>query len=194
MQQWCNIGKHHGIYQVVSITPRRRELILVNCCLLTHTYCAPAMNFVEHPGWQTNVTCCKRLYLEHVNIHAFRSKRKHINDNPHCHSKFSGMEMTQDSSPSWNPPGTFLEAPPTIFTMMFSLCWWNIYLKCLLFDMCLESSWFQLCCFYNLNIDSIQSVKCYSGGRKIHFFPSISEILSHQCYYCVQYTKRYFRA
>ena len=37
----------------------------------------------------------------------------------------------------------------------------------------------------------LYSVKCCPGGRKIRLFPSISKILSHTCYHCVQYTKRH---
>ena len=41
----------------------------------------------------------------------------------------------------------------------------------------------------NLNSLWLQSVKCYPGGRKIKFIPSISQILSHMCHHCIQYTK-----
>ncbi len=37
----------------------------------------------------------------------------------------------------------------------------------------------------------IQSVKCYPGGRKIHFIPSISEIQLQMWYHCIWYTKRH---
>ncbi len=37
----------------------------------------------------------------------------------------------------------------------------------------------------------LYSVKCYAGVRKIHFIPSISEILSQKCFHCVQYTRRH---
>ena len=37
----------------------------------------------------------------------------------------------------------------------------------------------------------VKSVKCYPGGRKSHFILSISEILSHMWYHCVQYTSRH---
>ena len=37
----------------------------------------------------------------------------------------------------------------------------------------------------------VESVKCYPGGGKFHFIPSISEILSQRCYYCVHYTRNH---
>ena len=37
----------------------------------------------------------------------------------------------------------------------------------------------------------LQCVKCYRGGRKTQFIPSISKIQSRKCYHCFQYTKRH---
>ena len=36
---------------------------------------------------------------------------------------------------------------------------------------------------------SLKSVKCYPGGRKIHFIQSILKIQSQTGYHCVQYTR-----
>ena len=43
----------------------------------------------------------------------------------------------------------------------------------------------------SLRSSILKSVKCYLGGRKIHWIPSISGILSQKCYHCVQYTRRH---
>ncbi len=37
----------------------------------------------------------------------------------------------------------------------------------------------------------LKSVKCYPGGRKIHFIPSMCKIQSQMWYHCVQYTRRH---
>ena len=42
-----------------------------------------------------------------------------------------------------------------------------------------------------MQVNSLKAVKFYPGGRKIDSIPSISEILSQMCYYCVQYTRRH---
>ena len=37
----------------------------------------------------------------------------------------------------------------------------------------------------------VKSVKCYRGGRKIHFISLISKISTQMGYHCVQYTRRH---
>ena len=71
---------------------------------------------------------------------------------------------------------------------------WNInciYHRCCIFSK-IRGMWNISCIFHREGGGGkVKSVKCYPGGRKIPFIPSISEILSEACYHCVQYTRHH---
>ncbi len=53
---------------------------------------------------------------------------------------------------------------------------------------CVDLQWASLLTIFT---NQLYSVKCYPGGQKIHFIPSVSKIQIQMGYHCVQYTRRH---